>query len=198
MKLPDPNLPIEAQAEDVLLAMCIWGEARGQCDAARLGVANVVRNRVLNPRARYGAGWRGVILKPWQFSSFNADNPQTLRNEEDVNRHKLLGPLKHAPKAVWESCFAIAAAVMAGTLEDNTSGATHYFDDSLKQPPGWAACYVPTVKHGSLNFFRATPDGDHTGARARVPTGVTASLSHASQKTAWNDQPGAEPAAHNS
>jgi len=148
-RLPDPNRSIEAQDEGVLLAMCIWGEARGECEAARLGVANVVANRVR--RCRYGAGWRGVILRKWAFSSFNPADP---------NRSKLLHPLDHDAAGVWEACFAVAASVLAGGASDNTSGATHYFDDSLAaHPPAWARSPLmhPTVKIGRLNFYGELP-----------------------------------------
>ncbi len=120
--LPDPKKPFKEQDPRVLLAMCIFGEARGEGDEGKLAVGCVVRNRV-NSEGRYGVGFPGVILKPWQFSSFNANDP---------NRHKLLEPLKHEPKAVWEACFAAAAAVFGEEAGD----------------------VLPTVKIGSLNFYR--------------------------------------------
>lgn len=143
MRLPDPLKQLFAQDPAILLAMCIWGEARGEGTAAKLGVACVVRNRV-NLR-RYGSGYSGVILKPYQFSCFL---------ENDPNRAKLLEPTKHETPAVWQECLGIADAVMRGAL-DMTQGATHYFDDSMiRNPPSWAAKMRPTVKFGRLNFYR--------------------------------------------
>lgn len=146
MKLPDPTRPLEEQEEDVLLAMCIFGEGRGQSDEAKLGVANVVRTRVQARRKHYGLGWAGVILKPLQFSCFNSNDP---------NRPKLLEPLKWEQLPTWASCWEIARKVYQGIERDNTLGATHYFDDSLApHPPPWAARMTPTVKISALNFFR--------------------------------------------
>lgn len=147
MKIPNPKAKIEEQEPDVLLAMCIWGEARGESEAAQLGVGNVVRNRVLDVRKRYGYGWSGVILKRWQFSAFNLADP---------NRKKLLRPLEHDLPQTWSRCYDLAARVFAGGEPDNTAGATHYFDDSLaKNPPAWAKAFTATVKLGRLNFYRA-------------------------------------------
>jgi N-acetylmuramoyl-L-alanine amidase len=148
MKLPDAARPTEAQDEDMLLAMCVFGEARGEPQEAQQGVACVVRNRVDDPHRRYGHGWAGVILRPWQFSSFNANDP---------NRPKLLRPLDHERSEIWVVCWEIARKVYQGIESDNTQGATHYYDDSLVLPPKWArrgGRLTPTVKLGSLNFFR--------------------------------------------
>ena len=149
MKLPDPTRAMEAQEEDLLLAMCVFGESRGQCDEAKLGVANVVHTRMKDPRRRYGHGWSGVILRPLAFSCFN---------RMDANRKKLLCPLDWEKPEVWQACWEIARKVYEGTEPDNTQSATHYYDDSLVRrgghPPLWAERMSPTVKIGSLNFFR--------------------------------------------
>ncbi len=146
MRLPDPALPFEAQTADVLLAMCIFGEARGESEAVRRGVAQVVRNRVRDREQRYGRGWHGVILKKWQFSCFLPADP---------NRAKLLRPQDYESPQVWRGCWKIAQEVYFGHVADNTGGATHYFDDSMTDnPPRWARQFAPTVKLGRLNFFR--------------------------------------------
>lgn len=120
--LPDSALPFDEQDECVLLAICIWGEARNQSMQGKLGVACVVRNRALH--GGYGFGYRGVILKPWQFSSFNLDDP---------NRGKLLNPTGHEPAEVWESCYTAAYLVRNGS-PDVTDGAVFYFSPPLTKP----------------------------------------------------------------
>ena len=153
MKLPDPHRALHAQDEDVLLAMCIFGEARGESDAAKLGVANVVRNRVrLGPH--FGVGWRGVILKPAAFSCFR---------HRDPNRRKLLEPLSFEQRPIWETCSRIAREVYDETGPDNTTGATHYYDDSIAKPR-WAHFYQPTVKIGRLNYYRWSAEADRRAA----------------------------------
>ncbi|MGH9576122.1 MAG: cell wall hydrolase [Terriglobales bacterium] len=145
--IPHPHRPLREQSGDVLLAMCIFGEARGEPEEARLAVGHVVRNRVRSPHQRYGRGWHGVMLKKWQFSCFLPGDP---------NLAKLLHPVEHEPAEVWERCWRAANCVYAGAAADNSGGATHYFDDSLRGcPPLWAARYVRTVKLGRLHFFRA-------------------------------------------
>jgi N-acetylmuramoyl-L-alanine amidase len=159
MKLPDLGKSIDGQNEGVLLAMCVFGEARGEPPEAQLGVANVVRTRVVDPLRRFGRGWRGVLLRPYAFSCFLPEDP---------NRAKLLTPLKFESEAVWAHCYETAISVYEGLAADNTCGATHYFDDSIAaRPPSWARLYTATVKLGRLNFFRASPEADRTAAGVR-------------------------------
>lgn len=145
LKLPDPTVPLHDQPHDILLAMLLFGEARGQDNNCRLAVANIVRNRVL--AGRYGGNtWPGVILQPKQFSCFN---PQ------DVNRPKLLKPLDWAKPEVWGECLDIAQTILYGTAHDNTKRSTHYHDKSMDfRPPFWAKVYTHTLDIGDLRFYR--------------------------------------------
>jgi spore germination cell wall hydrolase CwlJ-like protein len=78
LPLPDPERTFAEQEPDVLLALCVFGEARGESDAAQRAVAQVVVNRARFPHAVFGArrdadfadNLRRVILKPQQFSCF--------------------------------------------------------------------------------------------------------------------------------
>jgi spore germination cell wall hydrolase CwlJ-like protein len=124
--LPDPDRAVEAQDEDVLLTMCVWGEARGECDAAKLGVANVVMNRVRH--GRWGKTVREVCLRRAAFSSFNPSDP---------NRAKLLVPLRYDVPAAWEACYRAAQQVLAaaqgvakarGALDGVEAKALHALD----------------------------------------------------------------------
>jgi N-acetylmuramoyl-L-alanine amidase len=131
-----PNL-----TEVFLLALCIYREARGEPDEAKFAVGCVVRNRVQHP------GWWGhdyftVITKPWQFSSFN---------KGEVNSIVFGSP----GDVAWQSCFEIAWRILFGG-PDTTNGATYYYDKSLdKNPPKWAAESVHTADIGSFHFFVA-------------------------------------------
>ncbi len=148
LKLPDPARPIHEQDDDVLLAMCLWGEARGEMPAARLAVGNVVHNRLQRDLRCYGRTWRTVILHPYAFSCFLPADP---------NRAKLLRPLLYGSGALWSECIVVARMLIAGAGEDNTLGATHYYDASLDvHPPAWASSpqMKPTVTIGRLRFFR--------------------------------------------
>jgi cell wall hydrolase len=118
-----------------LLALCAWREARGEPLDAQRGVIWTILNRAAKP------GWWGrdiisVILCPYQFSSFNQNDP---------NATKFPAPNDPA----WPEI--LLAAVAPGT--DPTGGATSYYDDSIPAP-SWAGEMTPTVKLGRLNFYR--------------------------------------------
>ena len=123
-----PGLTIEQQPESVVLRMLLYGEARGEHDAggtleavAMLGVAWVVLNRA----RRKKMDPKTVILAPWQFSCFNANDP---------NRAKLLNAEKADPIS-WERADTVADLFEAGLTTDPTNGATHYVTTSLWSRP---------------------------------------------------------------
>lgn len=73
-----PKAPYDSG--DMLAALCVWREARGESIAAKLGVVWVLRNRCeMAPAQGFKRDMAGNILKPWAFSSFNADDPNSLK-----------------------------------------------------------------------------------------------------------------------
>ena len=125
----------------ILVAICIWREARGESMEAKRGVGWTIRNRVL-AAGWFGKGWVDVILKPWQFSSFNAKDPNAVK-------------LPHEISQGWEECLLVAHEVIAVAGTDPTGGATHYFDNSMNgNPPAWAVGQTPTVEIGAFNFYK--------------------------------------------
>lgn len=144
--LPDPRKTIKSQELTVLLAMCIFGEARSETPDARAGVGNVIKNRVLAGIYPGGDSWEKVITAPLQFSCFNQNDP---------NRVKIMEPLKHETQETWDSCYSIAKAILEGSGKDNTKRATHYFDKSMDaRPPYWAKAFIHTVDIGRLRFWQ--------------------------------------------
>ena len=67
-----------------LLGLCIWREARGEAELGKRGVAHAIANRAKSP-SWWGHDWYTVITKPYQFSSFNEDDPNSKKwpAEED-------------------------------------------------------------------------------------------------------------------
>jgi hypothetical protein len=128
MPVPDPALPPASQPPAVLLAMCLFGEARGEPDAALRAVAQVILNRAAHPHrvfgSRPGASWeenlRRVILQPGQFSCFEPADP---------NYAKLLRPLEAESAAVWERCLRCAEQELVAQNQHDTltSHSDHYF-----------------------------------------------------------------------
>jgi hypothetical protein len=69
-------IPTAPWTGDMLVALCVWREARGEPYEAKLGVVWVLRNRSKMSPAQ---GWPDTpdanVLKPFQFSSFNSNDP---------------------------------------------------------------------------------------------------------------------------
>lgn len=133
----------EQMYEFVLLALCNWREARGEPIEAKTAQAWTVRNRAMQS-AWWGKDWCSVILKPFQYSSFNRNDP---------NATKLPTP----EDSSWQDCLKVAEVVYTGIGVDPTGGATHYYDKSLdNHPPLWATdgSMVQTTDVGSFRFFR--------------------------------------------
>lgn len=110
-----------------------------------LAVAQVVANRIASGRGREsGYGWKGVILRPWQFSCFL---------EADPNFHKLFRPLAFAPAGVWKECLEVAQLALEDRLPDTVGTACWYLADSLKEEPGWAKRLKLFRRAGKHRFY---------------------------------------------
>jgi len=127
-----------------LLALCIWRESRGEILQAKQAVAWTIKNRASNPSWWGGPSLVSVILKPWQFSSFNAKDPNSVKFPQPTDTS-------------WQASLEIAQQVVNGTVPDPTSGATSYFDKSLDaNPPSWATVgsMILTANIGNLHFYK--------------------------------------------
>lgn len=128
-------------AQDVL-ARTIWGEARGEGERGMLAVANVVLNRAAQP-SWWGTSIISVCLKRWQFSCWNTNDP---------NLEKLKNVSETDPQ--FKQAMTITQQVIAGTTEDITNGATHYFYSKMPKPPRWAQGKKPCAVIGNHLFFK--------------------------------------------
>jgi len=135
---PAPGLSIEQQPDDVVLAMCLYGEARGESALGKLAVAWVVKNRAV----KNGTTFKQECLRPAQFSSFNLI---------DVNRARLLLAYKNDPSS-WARCETIVELLPYTT--DPTHGADHYYAfDSVT--PAWGRgnpAWLETTEIGAHVF----------------------------------------------
>ncbi len=125
-----------------IVALAIWREARGEGDLGRRGVGWVIQNRVDHP-GWWGHTYHGVVLCPYQFSSFNESDPQHSLYPDDDSH-------------TWLDCQQIAQSIISGTDTDITSGATHYHDISMGWPTAWGnqGDYAHTLDVGRLKFYR--------------------------------------------
>jgi len=124
-----------------LCALCIWREARGEGVLGKRGVGHVIKNRSLQG---FGYTIPHVILKPYQFSSFNANDPNSEKWPADTDHS-------------WLDCQQTAQEVLEGNDFDITDGATFYFSPPLTEPPhAWGPVDV-VLKVGNLTFCKAHP-----------------------------------------
>ena len=117
----------ENDSDEVLLARLIYGEARGESIWIKRAIADSVINRT-GKNKWWGNTLREVILKENQYSCFNKNDP---------NRIKLLNPTKYDKLRVWEVCLIVAMETLPMDNNDDSNGATHYYDTSIKEPE-WA------------------------------------------------------------
>lgn len=102
-----------------VLALCVWREARGESELGMRLVAQTIRNRVDDKR--WPNTYVGVITQPWQFSAFNANDPNVTKYPDDAD-------------AAWPKCVAAAQAVLDSSGNPFTT-ANHYCVNTLK--PAW-------------------------------------------------------------
>src|SRR5271156_648555 len=127
-------------ADQFMLALCLWREARGVGNSGMVAVACVLRNRVDKHKSTFYA----EVVKPWQFSSI------TAKGDPQLSNYPVASDLS------WQLAQKVAMSVP--TLTDTTGGATLYYDDSIPFPKGWDIHKVEdTVKLGRLNFFKELP-----------------------------------------
>ena len=123
-----------------IAALCLWREARGQKMDAQRGVLHVILNRA-------AAGFRGhdpvtVVLAPYQFSSFNPNDP---------NAHLLPNPKQTQDWEAWLDCCSLVDS----PGDDPTGGAVMYESCAPGELPAWATDDKRTATIGPFRFYRA-------------------------------------------
>lgn len=132
--------PYELISDLELLALCCWREARGEGMLGKRGVCHVILNRIKHHG--FGIGEHGVILKHFQFSSFNLDDPNSDK-----------WPVEG--ETSWLDCIDAANAVLYGCEADFTKGALFYFSPPLSVPPvrEWGNVQI-VLKVGHITFCK--------------------------------------------
>jgi N-acetylmuramoyl-L-alanine amidase len=121
-----------------ITALTLWREASGCSHDARVGIFQVIRNRVAR------GGWWGtdlvsVCLKPFQFSSMSAPGDANLRR------------WPAGTETVWLDCLCIAASDPGA---DVTSGATYYWTGPLTKAPTEWGSVTETVAIDGVHFCK--------------------------------------------
>ncbi len=136
----------------MMVALCVWREARGESDAAMRGVAWVVRNRIAD--TRWPGSGHGVVLQPRQFSAFNVGDVNAVKfpNERDAADWRAWLRVLDAVDDVFG--FGVER-VAPGADADPTKGANHYHSIPDGRPlPGWARREAETLRLGPFRFYR--------------------------------------------
>ena len=115
----------------LVIALTLWGEARGESFNARYAVAQVIVTR----SQQTGESYRRVCLKPKQFQCWKNGVFQPKR------------PRGNEPN--WIECYTIADAVVKGNVP--SSRATH-FRDTSGHPP-WMYAMNRVGRIGGLIFY---------------------------------------------
>ncbi len=126
------NKNFEDLDDNELLALVIYGEARGEPIEGKIAVAAVIMNRVKRD-GWFGKNVKEVILKPWQFSVFNINDPNRERLEAialDFKSH--VETYESLKESYW-----VALGFLGNWLPSNVGAATHYFADYIDTPT-WA------------------------------------------------------------
>jgi hypothetical protein len=95
-----------------LLALTIYGEARGEVYKGLIAVGSVILERVAH------RGWDGdtikeVCLMPWQFSCFLPNDPNFAGLKNIVSHWDA----SYRQSKVLQNCYAVASGLMDGTIE---------------------------------------------------------------------------------
>ena len=106
-----------------IAARTVYGEARGEPDDGQLAVAHVIVNRLRTNR--WGPTLANVCVAPFQFSSWNNNDP---------NRPLMMALMEDDPALTKPLRFLQDALVGA---PDPTMGACWYYAVSLVPPPAW-------------------------------------------------------------
>ena len=122
------------------LARTIFGEARSGGKPLMSAVASTILNRVAK-QTWYGLTITEVCKKPWQYSCWNAADPncQVINDVGDSD-------------PIFCDALAIANQAVNGSLPDTTDNATHYYSTTIPEP-SWAVNHTPCASIGNMLFF---------------------------------------------
>jgi hypothetical protein len=151
---------IKADLDELhVVALTLWGEARGEPVEGRIFVGSVIRNRVQTPR-RFGDTYDKVCLARAQFSCWlRAGGPENYAAV--MARARLFaGDYAERPSGLLDAdlqeMIFLAEGIIGGQLKDNARGANHYCTSRMfsANPPDWAKGKRPIVEVGAHVGFK--------------------------------------------
>lgn len=135
-------------AETVLLARAIYGEAGGESYEVKTAVGWSIRNRVKDRQKRWANSYHGVILELYQYAPFLDPNQSVFK--------RMINPplLDSKEKDAWGKSFKAAENVIFDKVLDPTNGANHFFANYGQAKPSWAQESKFTLKFGVTEFYK--------------------------------------------
>lgn len=106
-----------------VLALTLYGEARGESIEGQIAVGCVIRNRLTAKE-----GYKEVCLSPYQFSCWNSSDPnypilnglaEKLTNDEQITM------------PIYWQCNFVANDIISGITKDVTGGSKNYLTNDL-------------------------------------------------------------------
>lgn len=150
-----------ALTERDYLALCIWDEARGETDAGKRAVAEVVLNRTAQKYSSDGT-IRGTVLRPNQFSGFWFDMVDGRYQKvcHDIAAAEMRAIAKFATakaSKAWTACLAAAdAALDPEHPRVLPAGAVLYLNPAIiPHLPAWANPAKALATIGHHTFYEA-------------------------------------------
>ena len=117
-----------------VLALAAWREGRGEPLAGKRLIAQVIENRVTDPR--WPDTYVSVITQPWQFSAFNKNDPNALKFPSETDPS-------------WPECVEAADVVLAA--QTPLTDANHYHTRDVW--PTWARIDKEVAREGRHIFY---------------------------------------------
>ena len=123
-------------SDDILAALTIYLEARGESFAGKMAVAAVIRNRMHHKYHSDGTV-KGTVLRPMQFEPWIRQSPEEVRFD-------------HRNRKMRESLLAWKLVQDGRNVVD---GAIFFYNPTLVKAPRWARMYEKVAKIGEHEFF---------------------------------------------
>lgn len=128
--------PNSSHSEDILAALTIYLEARGESFAGKMAVAAVIRNRMHHKYHSDGTV-KGTVLRARQFEPWTGRSPEKVRFNPDNRKMR-------------ESLLAWELVQDGRNVVD---GAVLFYNPTLVSTPRWAKVYQKVAKIGGHEFF---------------------------------------------
>lgn len=125
-----------------IMARTIYGEGRGESQQARVAIGCVLLNRWRSTTGQWAKDdtLSTTCLRPWQFSAWNAGDPNMDKMMRVTVNNK-----------TFRQCMQ--AALTALDSPDITNGARHYHTVSMGWPRAWGDKKEPCAVIGKHAFY---------------------------------------------